>query len=351
MSNNEIIKKLYYDPQYGFLSAGKLYKKLIDDGYDIKYKDVKNFIDKQEINQLTKQINKPKQFNSIVAYFPLDCVQIDIMIYDRFTFHNYNSILCVVDVYSRYAVCKALTNRKIENIKSKFEEIFNEIGYPKNINCDNEFNTKIINDFAKEHNIRMYYSQAYEENKNAIVERFNRSISELLQRWRQATKEYDWYRVLNDIVKNYNNSYHKTIKSTPQKVFNGEDYNKQEVFKIENKFNVGDKVRLKNEKNIFSKGDLLKTTKTIYTIVKIDGQKIYVKNDDDVILNKFYKPYQLLKVDEVEKYEKPNEEHEKEHNQIQSKRKQDKILKSLDIDLNNIVESKRERKPKKIFDL
>ena len=35
MSNNEIIKKLYYDPQYGFLSAGKLYKKLIDMVYKI----------------------------------------------------------------------------------------------------------------------------------------------------------------------------------------------------------------------------------------------------------------------------------------------------------------------------
>lgn len=349
--SDEIIKKMYYDPQYGFLSAGKLYKKLFDDGYDIRYKDVKNFIDKQEIYQLTKNIKQPTVYNTITATYPLESVQIDIMIYDRFTFHNYNAILCMVDVYSRYAVCKALTNRKIENIKTKFEEIFNEIGYPKNINCDNEFNTKIINDFTKQHNIIMHYTQPYEINKNAIVERFNRSISELLQRWRQATKEYDWYRVLNDIVKNYNNSYHKTIMSTPQKVFNGDDYNKQEVFKIENKFNVGDKVRLKNEKNIFSKGDVLKTTKTIYTINNIDGQKIYVKNDDGELLNNFYKPYQLLKVNEVEKYEKQNEEHEKEHKEIQKNKKQDKILKSVGIDKTNIVENKRIRKPKQIFDL
>ena len=164
-----------------FQSASKLYKKLIEDGHNMSYKTVQNFINNQEVNQLTKTIQKPKQYNTITATYPLESVQIDIMVYDRFTFHNYNNILCCVDVYSRFAICKALTNRKIENIKTKFEEIFNEIGYPKNINCDNEFNVKVINDFAKQHNITMHYSQAYEENKNAIVERFNRTLAQLLQ--------------------------------------------------------------------------------------------------------------------------------------------------------------------------
>ena len=196
MSDIEILQKYYYDPQYGFQSASRLYKKLIEDGHNMSYKSAQNFINNQEVNQLTKTIQKPKQYNTITATYPLESVQIDIMVYDRFTFHNYNNILCCVDVYSRFAICKALTNRKTENIKTKFEEIFNEIGYPKNINCDNEFNVKVINDFAKEHNITMHYSQAYEENKNAIVERFNRTLAQLLQNWRTATKQYDWYRVL-----------------------------------------------------------------------------------------------------------------------------------------------------------
>ena len=78
----------------------------------------------------------------------------------------------------------------------------------------------------------MHYSQAYEENKNAIVERFNRTLAQLLQNWRTATKQYDWYRVLPDIVNNYNNSFHSTIKSTPQKVFDGKQFNTQQVFYI-----------------------------------------------------------------------------------------------------------------------
>ena len=157
--------------------------------------------------------------------------------------------------------------------------------------------------------------------KNAIVERFNRTLAQLLQNWRTATKQYDWYRVLPDIVNNYNNSFHSTIKSTPQKVFDVKQFNTQQVFYIPNPFDVGEKVRLKKDSHIFSKGDVLKQTKTICTVEKIGGQKIYLKNEDGIILNKFYKPYQLLKVNEVQKYEVNNEDQEKEHKQIQTKRK------------------------------
>ena len=61
---------------------------------------------------------------------------------------------------------------------------------------------------------------------------------------------------------------------------------------------------------------------TIYTVEKTNGQNIYLKNEDGTIINKFFKPYQLLKVNYVEKYEKPtDEEHEKEHKETLTKRK------------------------------
>jgi len=274
----------------------------------------------------------------------------DIMVYDRFTFHNYNNVLCCVDVYSRFATCRALTNRKISNIVEKLEEMFKDIGFPKNINCDQEFNVKEVNGLAKRHNITMWYSQPYEINKNAIVERFNRTLAQLLQNWRTATKEHDWYRVLPDIVKNYNNNHHSTIRSTPQQVFEGNRFNSQPDFHVENPFKVGDKVRVKNESNIFSKGDILKFNKTIYTVESIDGQKIYLRNEEGTVLGKFFKPYQLVKVDLVEKYEKPNESQEEEHKEIQRVRKHQRALKAVGIDQGNVVEGKRKKKKKEVFD-
>ena len=119
---------------------------------------------------------------------------------------------------------------------------------------------------------------------------------------------------------------------------------------MENPFKVGDKVRVKNESNIFSKGDILKFNKTIYTVESIDGQKIYLRNEEGTVLGQFFKPHQLVKVDSVEKYEKPNESHEEEHKEIQRVRKHQRVLKAVGIDQGNVVEGKRERKRKEVFD-
>ena len=83
----------------------------------------------------------------------------------------------------------------------------------------------------------------------------------------------------------------------------------------------------------------------------VDGQKICVKNEEGTVLSKFFKPYQLVKVDSVEKYEKPNESHEEEHKEIQRARKHQRVLKAVGIDQSNAVEGKRERKKKEVFDL
>ncbi len=51
---NEIIKKVYYDPNTGFQSPYKIYKRLKQTIPNIKVKDIKNVIDKQSIYQTTK---------------------------------------------------------------------------------------------------------------------------------------------------------------------------------------------------------------------------------------------------------------------------------------------------------
>jgi len=92
------------------------------------------------------------------------------------------------------------------------------------------------------------------------------------------------------------------------------------------------------------------STRPFYTVESIDGHKIYVKNEEGAVLGKFFKPYQLVKVDSVEKYEKPNESHEEEHKEIQRARKHQRVLKAVGIDQGNVVEGKRERKRKEVFD-
>ena len=45
------------------------------------------------------------------------------MIYDRYEYNSYKYILVVVDIHSRYADARALTNRKNTNIMSNLKDI------------------------------------------------------------------------------------------------------------------------------------------------------------------------------------------------------------------------------------
>src|SRR6185437_645685 len=106
-----------------------------------------------------------------------------------------------------------------------------------------------------------------------------------------SNQKYDWNNVLNDLVTNYNNTFHTTIKAIPNDVKNGKDKNNQETVKIPSDFKVGDKVRVMTKKEIFDKGDKPRFSKGIYHVSKVEGNKFFVTNADNVELKKFYKHY------------------------------------------------------------
>ena len=104
--NDDVLKKYFYDVNSGYVSADKLYTKMIEAGYDIKRADVHKFHKSQEVNQKTSR--KPKRldhvYNSIIASEYGANYQIDIIIYDRFEFHKYKYILHGLMVSSSIAV-------------------------------------------------------------------------------------------------------------------------------------------------------------------------------------------------------------------------------------------------------
>ena len=64
-----------------------------------------------------------------------------------------------------------------------------------------------------------------------------------------------YFDVLDDIVDEYNNTYHRTIKMKPKDIKSDSfaEYN-EESNKKDPKFKVGDHARISNYKNIFAKG-------------------------------------------------------------------------------------------------
>ena len=209
------LSDLYYNSKTGLSNADKLYKKAIENGLKVTKKEVKEFVDKQYVNQIFKDQKRPEQFSSITADKAGDEYQMDIIIYDRYEYHKYKYILCVIDIYSRYALAKPMTTRRNEVIMKNMIEIFNEMGKPKLISCDNEFATIEFNKYCLKNEIDVNYSEPNDIQKNSIVERFNRTLAGYIKKLRFGLNNYDWPSELNNILENYNTSYHRTIRKLP----------------------------------------------------------------------------------------------------------------------------------------
>ena len=120
----EKLKEIYYNPKTGFLYLTELWQRVKEEGIPVSYGDVKKFLEQQKPYELTKQVVKPKEFSNVYADHILQSTQLDIMIYDRYQFHNYKYVLGVIDVYSRYAGCRAMTNMRMDTIMEKLKDIF-----------------------------------------------------------------------------------------------------------------------------------------------------------------------------------------------------------------------------------
>lgn len=326
------LKSLFYDTKKGLINTNKLFEKVKEEKLNLTHKQVKDFYDNQPVNQVMKPVRKPKEFSTIYAFYNSEIYQMDIMVYDRYAYHNYKYILCVIDVHSRYASARAMTNRRMETILENFKDILKEMGAPDKLQCDNEFNKIEFNELLKKSNISVRYSQPEEINKNAIIERWNGTLALLLQKVRITTKRYDWYNYLSDCVHNYNNTKHSTTKQKPIDIWENRARNEQKLVVLEHSFKIGDKVRIVRKKKVFGKGDEIKYSPETYVVKDVKNNKISVDG-----IKRTYKPYELKQVSEIiiDNVEEPK-------NEIKTNNLM-KMYKRLDIDTKNIITEKRRK--------
>ena len=107
-----------------------------------------------------------------------------------------------------------------------------------------------------------------------------------------AVSKNVYFDVLDDIVDEYNNTYHKTIKMKPIDVGDSfAEYNEESNEK-DPKFKVGDHVKISKFKNVFAKGYTPNWSEEIFVAKKIKNTVpwTYVISDlnGGEIVGKFY---------------------------------------------------------------
>ena len=94
----------------------------------------------------------------------------------------------------------------------------------------------------------------HNEEKSVVAERFIRTLKNKVYKYMTSVSKNVYIDKLDDIVNEYNNTYHRTIKMKPIDVKDNTYINiGKEVNDKDPKFKVGDHVRISKYKNIFLK--------------------------------------------------------------------------------------------------
>ena len=169
----------------------------------------------------------------------------------------------------------ALKDKTADSLLKAFQNILKQSDrQPKKIHTDrgSEFINRKLQSFLKEKGIGFYHT--FNDTKASIVERFNRTLKQRMYRYFTLKGTWKYIDVLQDFVDSYNNSYHRSIKRTPDSVNSkNEDqvwltlYGKQPP-KRGYAFDIDDQVRISKAKKLFDKGYLPNWSEDIFTISK-----------------------------------------------------------------------------------
>ena len=152
--------------------------------------------------------------------------------------------------------------------------------------------------FFKNNNVKIYHTNSHL--KSVCIERFNRSLRELMMKEFTKNDNTVWYNILPKLIKIYNNRYHSTIKMKPIEVNkSNEKYIKENIYTYDKtsktpKFKIGDLVRISlKQRPIFDKPTAnIKWSQELFKIHSINRSNVItykIKDmNDEIIKGQFY---------------------------------------------------------------
>ena len=129
---------------------------------------------------------------------------------------GYRYVLLLIDNFSKFGWTIPLKNKHAHSITDAFLEIIKSSNRkPSLLETDDgkEYVNKKFFEFLNNINIKRY--SRYTDNGAAIAERFNRTIRNLLKKPVFLAGNSDWISQLPFVIKQYNNTFHSSIKMKP----------------------------------------------------------------------------------------------------------------------------------------
>lgn len=229
---------------------------------------------------ITHSLHKPARQHfprrKIVTHYPGQIVQSDLIDMQKYSGSNsgYNFILVVIDCFSKKLYAEALKNKSAEETANALRKIFERITFPiQTLIFDEglEYKNRHVNLLLTEYNVHSYHIKT--KLKASSAERVNKTIKDKIWKYFTETGRKRWIDILPELVENYNKTYHRMIKRSPNDVT---WKNRKEVFKtmfpkiksvVKCRLREGDQVRIALNKDIFEKGFTVNWSDEIFTVI------------------------------------------------------------------------------------
>jgi hypothetical protein len=342
-SKELLLTNLYYSPTTQYTSIKNLYDNVKKKG--ITYNEVRQFLQKQESNQLFKKKTKMRHYFPTTSKFKFEILQADLVDMSDISVanQNYKYLLVCIDVFSRFAFVKPMKNKKSETVTEVIKDIIeNTKPYIINTDLGSEFISDAFRKLMSTHGTQINYVDVGEHHKLACIDRFVRTLRHKINIYLTSHNTTKYIDVLPDIVYNYNNGYHSGIKKVPAEV----EEEDRDILELNNKkyikamieepvYNIGQRVRHLLNRSMFSKGTLSKWSKAVHTIVSSTLHSYILEN------GKSFKYYELQPINEVEKLDKNTTEPTRE--MMKKERTIGRRIRKEGIDMSRITTTKRQR--------
>ena len=157
--------------------------------------------------------------------------------------------------------------------------------------------------YFEDHNVKIYYT--YSNLKAVFIEKFNRSLRELMMKEFVKNNNTVWYNLLPNLIKTYNNRYHRGIRSKPIHVNKSkEKYIKMTyTYDVTNKipkFKINDFVRLSlKRRELFDKpSGNIKSSEEVFKIQSIHKSNVItykIKDMNNEVIQRIFYQNELSK--------------------------------------------------------
>ena len=294
---NTYLTDIFYNPAHPASYGGvrKLHSQAKRDGKNYSLKDISKWLEAQDSYTLFKKVKQTFKRPRVVVSFKKYQFDSDTANMVKWRKHNkgYSYFLVVIDIFTRFAwtyPLQTLTGKEtVEGLRKVFKREKCSI---LRTDGGSEFNNKWVKQLLQKENVKHVVTRNV--TKANFAERLIKSLKRKIIKHMYHNQTQEWVKSLEMITKSYNNTYHRSIKTSPSEAWNLDkvtlwqrqfdpvapkkrDVNNSEVKKTKEKklfkFNEGDIVRLAHFKEPFTREYDENWTHELFKIVDKTAQQ------------------------------------------------------------------------------